>query len=190
MNISQDTKLDFSDVLDYTIPKEDWGKVISNAKKAEIGGVSRIRKRGDRQRQLSEDQLVGQIANYCACAILTGSTKGYDAAREIANKNPHKGDGGSDIAGLEGVDIKGSLMRYSKNPLDYRLLVREKERHVSWIYVLSLVPKERPYKSFIVGWAKDDDLPKETYSGNIKSLHGAYVIEARKLRKTQELISK
>ena len=33
------------------------------------------------------------------------------------------------------------------------------------------------------------NLPKETYSGNI-SLHGAYVIEARKLRKTQELISK
>jgi hypothetical protein len=42
------------------------------------------------------------------------------------------------------VDIKGSLMRYSNNPLNYRLLVRPKERHDNWIYVLALVPKERP----------------------------------------------
>ena len=93
-----------------------------------------------------------------------------------------------DISGLPNIDIKGSLMRYSSNPLNYRLLVRPKERHEDWIYVLALVPKERPYKTYIVGWANDNDLPSKPYDGEIKSLHGAYVIEAKNLRKIAELI--
>jgi hypothetical protein len=119
--------------------------------------------------------------------ILTGSPEGYIQARDKANANPLAGDNGVDISGLPNVDIKGSLMRYSNDPLNYRLLVRPKERHDNWIYVLALVPKERPYKTYLVGWANDKDLPLKPYDGEIKSLHGAYVIEAKNLRKIAEL---
>lgn len=174
------------DIILHTIIEEDMPLVISNAKKAEIGGKSQIRSNKDRSRSLSEDQLVGQISTYCASVVLTGNKQGYIEARNIANQNPTKGDNGIDIIGLSNVDIKGSLMRYSSDPLNYRLLVREKERHKNWIYVLGLVPKERPYKCYLVGWAKDSDLPSQTYNGQIKSLHGAYVIEAKNLRKLSE----
>lgn len=177
------------DIILHTITEEDMPLIISNAKKAEIGGKSQIRNQKDRSNSLSEDQLVGQISTYCASIVLTGDKEGYVEARNLANKNPTKGDNGVDIAGLSNIDIKGSLMRYSSDPINYRLLVREKERHENWIYVLGLVPKERPYKCYIVGWAKDSDLPSQTYNGHIKSLHGAYVIEAKDLRKVRELIA-
>jgi hypothetical protein len=177
-----------SDIVTHTIDSEYNTLVISNSKKAEIGGKSQIRNTADRIKSLNEDQLVGQISTFCGSMILTGSPQGYIQAREKANSNPTSGDGGIDIIGLSNIDIKGSLMRYSTNPLNYRLLVRPRERHNNWIYVLGLVPKERPYKCHFVGWAKDSDLPKETYNGSIKSLHGAYVIEAINLRKISDLI--
>lgn len=176
------------DIISHTVRSDDMDLIISNAKKAEIGGISQFRNKNERSRNLAEDQLVGQISTYCACFVLTGKSDGYIKAREIANANPTKGDNGVDIIGLSNIDIKGSLMRYSNDPLKYRLLVREKERHKDWIYILGLVPKERPYKCYVVGWAKDSDLPKSTYSGDIKSLHGAYVIEAINLRKIADLI--
>jgi len=178
-----------NDVIIHTVDAESTQLIIYNAKKAEIGGKSQIRNSGKRLSNLAEDQLVGQISTYCASMILTGSPEGYVKARDKANANPMIGDGGLDIVGLPNVDIKGSLMRYSNNPLNYRLLVRPKERHDNWIYVLALVPKERPYKTYLVGWANDNDLPLKPYDGEIKSLHGAYVIEARSLRKIEELIS-
>lgn len=176
------------DIICHTIETIDTDLIISNAKKAEIGGHSQIRQQKDRLNNLSEDQLVGQISTYCASVILTGDKEGYIKARDKANADPNKGDNGVDIIGLSNIDIKGSLMRYSSNPLKYRLLVREKERHKDWIYVLGLVPKERPYKCYLVGWAKDNDLPTKTYNGSIKSLHGAYVIDAINLRKINDLI--
>ena len=177
-----------NDVILHTVDAEFTQLIISNAQKAEIGGKSQIRNSKTRVSSLAEDQLVGQISTYCASMILTGSPEGYIQARNKANANPFIGDNGIDILGLSNVDIKGSLMRYSSDPINYRLLVREKERHENWIYVLGLVPKERPYKCYIVGWAKDSDLPSQTYNGHIKSLHGAYVIEAKNLRKISELI--
>ena len=176
------------DVVSHTIETVDIDLIISNAKKAEIGGRSQIRQQKDRINSLSEDQLVGQISTYCASVVLTGDMVGYVKAREKANANPSKGDNGVDIIGLSNIDIKGSLMRYSSDPLKYRLLVREKERHKDWIYVLGLVPKERPYKCYLVGWAKDSDLPTSTYNGEIKSLHGAYVVDAINLRKINDLV--
>lgn len=178
-----------NDVISHTVDTEFTQLIIANAKKAEIGGRSQIRNSKSRASNLSEDQLVGQISTYCASMILTGSPEGYIQARDKANANPLAGDNGVDISGLPNVDIKGSLMRYSNNPLNYRLLVRPKERHDNWIYVLALVPKERPYKTYLVGWANDNDLPLKSYDGEIKSLHGAYVMEARNLRKIEELIS-
>jgi hypothetical protein len=176
------------DVITHTIDPEYISLIISNAKKAEIGGKSQFRNRNDRINSLNEDQLVGQISTFCGSIILTGSPEGYISAREKANKNPTSGDGGVDIIGLSNIDIKGSLMRYSMNPLSYRLLVRPRERHDNWIYVLGLVPKERPYKCHLVGWAKDSDLPSSTYNGEIKALHGAYVIDAINLRRINDLI--
>lgn len=176
------------DVITHIIDPKYVSLIIDNSKKAEIGGRSQIRNSIQRQQNLSEDQLVGQISTFCGSMILTGSPDGYIKAREKANANPTQGDNGIDICGLPNVDIKGSLMRYSSNPLSYRLLVRPRERHNHWIYVLGLVPKERPYKCHLVGWAKDSDLPEKTYSGEIKSLHGAYVIDAIKLRNINDLI--
>lgn len=169
------------DIQLLIVSEKDIDLIISNSKKAEIGGVSRIRKE-NRLACISEDQLVGQISTYCASLFLTGSTEGYIKARDKANSNPFVGDEGIDICGLDNVDVKGSLMRYSENPLSYRLLVREQERHPNWIYVLGLVPKKRPYQCYLVGWAKDSDLPKDTYDGDIRSLRGAFVIEAKQLR--------
>lgn len=176
------------DVITHVVDPKYISLIIDNSKKAEIGGQSQIRNSVQRQQQLSEDQLVGQISTFCGSMILTGSPNGYIQAREKANANPTQGDNGIDICGLSNVDIKGSLMRYSSNPLSYRLLVRPRERHKNWIYVLGLVPKERPYKCHLVGWAKDSDLPTQTYTGEIKSLHGAYVIDAIRLRKINDLI--
>ena len=177
-----------NDVIIHIVNEESTQLIISNAKKAEIGGKSQIRTANNRSSNLAEDQLVGQISTYCASVILTGSSEGYIQARNKANANPLIGDNGVDIIGLSNIDIKGSLMRYSDNPLNYRLLVRPKERHENWIYVLALVPKQRPYKTYLVGWANDSDLPSDTYNGTIQSLHGAYVIDSKNLRKISELI--
>jgi len=184
------------DIIKFVLPKEDYSGVILNSQKAEIGGVSQIRDKESRKETLSEDQLVGQVTTYAASVVLTGSPEGYWKAREVANRNPYRGDGGVDIIGLNNVDIKGSMMRYSTDPLKYRLLVRPRERHDDWIYVLALIPKfcfsgvnpEKFFDScFLVGWANDKDLPEETYNGSIKSLHGAYVVEAKDLSKIKDL---
>ena len=187
------------DIIKFVLPKEDYSGVILNSQKAEIGGVSQIRDKESRKETLSEDQLVGQVTTYAASVVLTGSPEGYWKAREVANRNPHRGDGGVDIIGLNNVDIKGSMMRYSTDPLKYKLLVRQRERHDDWIYVLALIPKpiddpfdfddEKFFDScFLVGWTNDKDLPEETYNGSIKSLHGAYVVEAKDLNKIKDLI--
>jgi len=179
-----------SDVITHTVERDRYEMIIENSRKAEIGGKSQIRNGESRARSLAEDQLVGQIATYCGSMVITGSQIGYVKARNKANESPFEGDGGVDIFGLENVDIKGSLMRYSKDPLKYRLLVRERERHDGWIYVLGLVPGNRPYRCHLVGWAFDSDLPEEEYNGPIASIKGAYVVEAESLRKMKDLIER
>lgn len=170
------------DIIDFDIPQEDFNLLKINAEKAAIGGKSQIRKNQIRKEFLYEDQLVGQIANYAASVVLTKSSDGYKKAREIANNNPYHGDNGVDIVGLPNVDVKGSLMRRSADPLNYRLLVRPHERHKNWIYVLCLVSSDMN-KCFVVGWIKDENLPQKTYDGEIQALHGAFVVEAKKLNK-------
>lgn len=188
-----DDIFDFKDakaIVEFTIPEKDIPLIKENAKKASIGGVSRIRSTKDREQSLIVDQIVGQIANYAASVVLTNSAEGYIKAREIANANPFAGDDGVDIAGLPNIDVKGSLMRRSKNPLDYRLLVRERERHKNWIYILALVPKGKISKCFLVGWAHDKDLPEKPYDGPIQALHGAYCIKATDLNDISLLVQK
>lgn len=178
--IEQPPMIYAKDVVECVIPQADMEKIVEHARAACIGGRSNIRTSSDRENHLLEDQLVGQIATYCGSVVLTGSPEGWSKARDIANAKPHSGDGGVDIVGLDNVDIKGSLMRKSRDPLEYRLLVRPRERHVGWIYVLGLVPKSRPYRTHLVGWACDDDLPKTPNSRG--AFKGAYVVKARNLR--------
>ena len=175
------------DVVSYTISDIDSEKVRENSRLAMIGGTSQIRSNKNRKKTLGHDQLVGQISTYVGSVVLTGSAEGYWKAREKANKNPLQGDGGVDIIGLPNVDIKGSMMRYSSDPMRYRLLVRPRERHDGWIYVLAMVPKERPYKCHLVGWARDKDLTSIPYGGPITSLHGAYLIEGQELKPISKL---
>jgi len=179
-------KIEYKDIIDFNIPQADFDLLKINAEKAAIGGKSQIRKNQVRKEFLYEDQLVGQIANYAASVVLTKSSDGYKKAREIANNNPYQGDNGVDIVGLSNVDVKGSLMRRSANPLNYRLLVRPHERHKNWIYILCLVPPDMN-KCFVVGWIKDENLPQKTYDGEIQALHGAFVVEAKNLNKIADL---
>ena len=185
--------LSSKDIVTYMIPDEDSEGIRKNTRLAMIGGTSQIRSGTNRKKTLAHDQLVGQISTYAGSVVLTGSPQGYWKARDKANKNPHKGDGGVDIIGLSNVDIKGSLMRYSSDPLSYRLLVRPRERHDGWIYVLGMVPENpkpigsRPYKCHLVGWSYDKDLPETPYEGRIKLLHGAYLIKGRQLRPISQL---
>ena len=185
--------LSSKDIVTYTIPDEDSEGIRKNTRLAMIGGSSQIRSNTNRKKTLAYDQLVGQISTYAGSVVLTGSPQGYWKARDKANKNPHKGDGGVDIIGLSNVDIKGSLMRYSSDPLRYRLLVRPRERHEGWIYVLGMVPENpkpigsSPYKCHLVGWSYDKDLPETPYEGPIESLHGAHLIEGCQLRPMSQL---
>jgi hypothetical protein len=169
------------DIKEIHVKDADVDRVIDNARQAQLGGKSHIRDRDARQSSLSEDQLVGQIATYCGAVAITGDATGYFHARDKANANPHMGDGGVDVMGLDNVDIKGSMMRRSLNPFDYRLLVRPQERHDGWIYVLALVPPSRPYMAFVIGWLDDVNLPPEVYNGPIKALHGTHAVNATRL---------
>lgn len=147
--------------------------------KAEIGGKSHIRTK-DRLASLTEDQLVGQIGQFAVSKYMFGTAERWAMNRWFINQNPTYGDAGFDIPGLN-LDVKTSLMRASKEPLSYNLLVRPKERHAGWIYYLALVGdiQQEKLPVYLVGWAKDEDLPPEpALDGKFK---GAYVLPANKL---------
>ena len=88
-----------NDVILHTVDAEFTQLIISNAKKAEIGGRSQIRNSSSRTSNLAEDQLVGQISTYCASMILTGSPEGYIQARDKANANNHPASNDGNIRG-------------------------------------------------------------------------------------------
>lgn len=154
-----------------------------NAILCSLGGRSHIRKGDDRQERLCQDQLVGQLGELACCLAWFGSDEHYLKAREIANANPTKGDGGSDIPNTN-IDAKTSLMRTHKDPLKYNLLVRPRERHANWIYVLVLLKtlegiKEDGATLYVVGWMDDGSLPAKTAGGG--PFRGAHVVPASKL---------
>jgi hypothetical protein len=165
--------------LDITAVLIDLAR--ENAQKAEIGGVSHIRTREERQTTLSTDQFVGQIGQLAGSLWHCGSPDPYIEAREKANLNPTEGDGGHDILGLN-LDFKGSLMRRSRDPLDYRLIVRPRERHPGWIYVpvfIDRLPgKGDPATVYLTGWATDEQLPPADKEGLFV---GAHCIPIREL---------
>ncbi len=169
------------DLIPMEIPAPAMRTVYQMAKAACIGGHSHIR--GDnRQEKLMEDQLVGQIGQYIGSQWLYGSPRPYLEARYVANKNPTVGDGGSDIIGSN-LDFKASLVRHpGRDPLEYRLAVRPRERHQGWVYMLVLVThltRKQPVKALLVGWASDRMLPQRPEDSGV--FKGAFTINARDL---------
>lgn len=150
----------------------------SMAEKAMLGGASHVRGE-DRGACLLEDQLVGQIGQWAGCVYLFGNDYLYNVSRALANAYPTRGDGGTDIPGLN-VDFKASLMRASDNTMDYYLPVRPSERGKGKIYILVLVQlyENKSATAYIVGWATDETLPPVEREGVFR---GAHVIKACEL---------
>lgn len=167
------------DVVSILIPPQDMDLVRSNAKAAQIGGISQIRSRRDRQESLGEDQLVGQMTNYAGIYYLTDSIEPYREIREQANRNRFSGDDGIDIPNYR-IDIKGSLMRGPTDPTRYCLPVRPKERHTDWAYVVALVRYITYHEVYLVGWMPDKELPEEPEPGGI--FKGAYTVSKDRLQ--------
>jgi hypothetical protein len=177
------------DIINITIPDTYVPLISENAKKASLGGVSRIRG-GDRKTKLYEDQLVGQLCHAAGSLCLTGSIDAYVEAREEANRNPHLGDNGSDLLHLP-IDVKGSLMRGGPDPLDYRLLVRPRERHDKHFYVLALLTQ--PIETCtvrLVGWLRDEELPTMETGGPFRGAHYQYGCNLRPMKSLVETVQR
>jgi hypothetical protein len=161
-----------------SIPEYEMGLIRQHARAAEIGGASNIRGLDDRLENLAQDQLVGQVCHYAAMRYLTGSVDGYRAAREAANRNPYRGDGGRDVVGLP-IDVKGSLIRGERPAGNHRLLVRPRERRPKWIYVLALAESLDPPVVQLMGWTEDSDLPVVDGDGRFRGAHSLWADELR-----------
>lgn len=173
-----------------TINPHDLEIVKRNAEAMCMGGKSNVRKGKDRMDNLSKDQMVGQIAEYCACLVLTGNPDAYFAKREIMNANPRSSDGGSDLHGIERLDIKGRGYE-SENFFYHRgMLVQPNEMRKGWRYVHCLVPRYKMDGCYVAGWAMDDDFPDKPYDGDIEWMRGIYYIPLTLLRPITELKSK
>lgn len=159
----------------------------SMAKQSSLGGRSEVRAAGDRQASLEEDQIVGHLGAIAGHRYLFGNLEQYRISRWWANQNPQLGDGGYDVPRLR-MDFKASKMRASKSPMDYRLIVRPRERHAGWTYVLILIEEQtgmgtdlalaKVVHAHLAGWAKDEELPAPEASGVFS---GAHVIPAKSL---------
>ena len=155
------------------------------ARKAEVGGVSRIfSNKKERLKRQQEDSLIGQLGTLAGIKLFSGGIEKYVESRYMQNKFPHHGDGGEDIIGSN-IDFKVSLKRYKdKDPLDYHLLVRERERHLNQVYIHGLIlPWEEdktPEKVIFTGWATNEDLPKDKVKDG--PLEGAFAIEVKSLK--------
>lgn len=151
-----------------------------------LGGVSRVRTLGTRRATVGIDNLVGQLGTMAYSLYQFGSVVPYAQARDTADADPTRGDGGRDFDRLA-VDVKASFMRPGLSPTKYRLAVRPAERHAGSVYVLAIV--ERPPNGSVhdgvgvtlVGWWPDGGFqgPPEP-SGTFE---GAYTVRGDRLRK-------
>lgn len=167
------------DILDF--PTQEWIHVCRKcAKAAEIGGRSQIHQdRGRRKEFLGEDQLIGQLGEAALSLYTYGNLDAYIEHRAQMDADPTSGDGGFDLPGIP-IDVKTSLMRSTKiGALDYKLCVRERERHKGIVYVLALVPMDLSTVRFI-GWLPEEDLPCEPEPYG--TFAGAFVVRARRLK--------
>lgn len=133
----------------------DYDRVAAHARNACLGGLSNVRDVVDRQRSLEEDQLVGQLGEFALYKYL-GIPESYYERRKQIDLNPWASDGHTDFANM---DVKTSLMRASKVPWSYHLVVRPRERQDGNVFVLAVVDQLKPpARVQLVGWAKDEEL--------------------------------
>jgi len=156
------------------------------AKAAEMNGVSRIRDDAERVAKLPEDSLVGQMCTAALHKYWYGNLTEYVRMRWYQNKAPHQGDGGCDLPGLN-VDVKGSLMRRRRNPLDYHLLVRPAERHDGWVYVHSLIEDLSKEEVMLTGWLPEEELPAKVVQEGI--FKGAFQVGVPDLYRLPPLVT-
>lgn len=168
-------------ILTMHLPEADFRFAQRHAALAAVGGVSRIHDADERQKQLMEDQIVGQLGQIALHRYLFGHAQGYAISRYYQNKFPTTGDSGEDIPGAN-VDVKTSVMRYSQDPLRYNLFVRERERHEGHVYILALLETNWRMNRlvYLVGWVKNDELvampgngpqDDDRYGRSAKELH-------------------
>lgn len=182
--------LTMEDVVRQKVYPQDLLRIYQHAENATIGGRSNVRETRDAESaEQVDDQFIGQLGQYAGVTFITGSPDPYFASREAQDKDPWKGDGGSDVPGFQ-IDIKTSVMRVTgRSPLDYCLPVRPKERHADNIYVLALVSPLFDGITIndvlLIGWASDDMLPNRIRDRGV--FKGAYVLEGRYLNPMSQL---
>jgi hypothetical protein len=158
-----------------------------HAKKAEVGGVSRVDKGEARAENLSERQITGQAAQLAFSLYQFGAVHPYRVSRWHADANPKKGDNGSDIPGLN-LDVKGRRMRYGDDLESYLrkgcLPVRPEERHPGFVYVLVYVRMDVS-KAYIFGWIDEADLPETAEQSG--TFTGAFKVSAFKVNPLPKL---
>jgi hypothetical protein len=181
-------KITKKDLIKYSVGKEEAKLAYDYSRQAMIGGQSNIRGQEERQANLSMDQFIGVGLGELVGNTFFYSLDHYVQTREEKNTNPRCGDDGCDTLGWK-IDYKTSWAKKA-NFLGYNLLVREKERHADHVYVLQLVwtfdlgPHamtfgQRQPEVYLVGWATDAMLPKETKIGG--PFDGAYCLPATEL---------
>jgi hypothetical protein len=152
------------------------------ARQAQIGGSSQIRAGDAREANLDDDQLTGQMCEAAVSKLLFGSLQPYCVSRWHAGHHRFSGDGGSDIPGTN-IDVKGSLMRYTSDPLAYNLLVRPRERHPGIIYVHCLREAGKALVH-VVGWIPEagmTSVPVPEDTNLHRSLVGSYLTPPKEL---------
>lgn len=174
------------DVVQIALTKDHMQVVRRMATAAEIGGRSEVRPSGARIGNLGVDQLIGQIGECGLHLWVYEDIEPYVNRRERMNLTPHVGDGGEDLDGLT-WDIKTSMMRAGNDPTTYRLLVRPKERHPGFIYILGLVAGDDTDEPTLVmpGWCHEHEIPGHVQFGG--PFDGAHVVRSTLLRPMSEL---
>jgi hypothetical protein len=175
------------DLIKIRLSEPNMHTCVEHATLCAIGGASHIRSVEDREDNLNMDQIIGQVCTCAASMYLLGEEDGfhrYNEVREAQNLTPYDGDGGDDIPPLK-IDIKGSFVKNtSKALLTFNLLVRPRELHNGFTYVLAL---SRPPHVVLMGWAHSKDFSE----GDLQEygiFKGAYRLEASRLRPMTDLL--
>lgn len=153
------------DIITFRLHPEEEECVKFHAAQCSLGGRSNVRGTIDRQASLNEDQLYGQCCELAGWMAFYGRKDGlflYNASREIRNEDPWASDHGNDIE-VEGIttpiDVKGSHMRYSMDPLFYSLVYPTKEHNDETLYILALAVHDTEYMAHVVGFIIGQDMP-------------------------------
>lgn len=141
-----------------TITEEELKVISYHAEQLHFCGISRIREKEDRRKNLEIDQLTGQLGEAALSKLLTGSIDLYDETRKRKEEHLRDGDDGSDLIGYR-VDVKTSRARMPKGFL-YHLMVRDREYHPDVMYYHAMIPMEKNDAVYFTGTMMGNELPK------------------------------